>query len=202
MAQIAISVVMYTLFWAGVLQLISSLSDASIGWYVGAAFGVTIGVVYPLFDAVRGLSSMEIVDEPPPQLLGRSPDSVVKAMRNSGVKVAAMWLGVAVALGFGGAALLDDPAVMWAGIAGGIYGAVMFGLWAGLGAWLFFHWQRRRLARRRAIPRHFAHFLEWCTEDPRGWLRGNDAYEFRHRELLEHLAAHAGTREGGAVTPP
>jgi hypothetical protein len=44
------------------------------------------------------------------------------------------------------------------------------------------------LAARGALPARLRAFLQWCTKDERAWLRLSDAYEFRHRELLEHLA--------------
>jgi len=79
------------------------------------------------------------------------------------------------------------------GLVGGLFGGLVFGLVGGLevglDAWLYHHWLRWRLAARRVLPARLPAFLAWCAEDERGWLRISDAYEFRHRELLEHLAA-------------
>ncbi len=42
-----------------------------------------------------------------------------------------------------------------------------------------------------SLPLHLPAFLEWCACVERRWLRIADAYEFRHRELLEHLTQPA-----------
>ncbi|MCA1680821.1 MAG: hypothetical protein LC777_18680 [Actinobacteria bacterium] len=80
-------------------------------------------------------------------------------------------------------------------IVGLVYGLVyvllvglVAGLISGLDAWLYHYWLRWRLAARDVLPPELPAFLKWCAEDERGWLRISDAYEFRHRELLEHLA--------------
>jgi hypothetical protein len=57
---------------------------------------------------------------------------------------------------------------------------------------LYFNFLRRRLARRGQIPSDLSGFLDWCAAPERGWLRITDVYEFRHRELQEHLARAAG----------
>jgi hypothetical protein len=78
-----------------------------------------------------------------------------------------------------------------AGLVIGLLAGLFFGLHRllfGLDAWLYHHWLRRRLHIRGQLPRHLPEFLSWCAEPARGWLRITDAYEFRHRELLDHLA--------------
>ena len=58
---------------------------------------------------------------------------------------------------------------------------------AGYGA--YYHWLRRRLARKGYLPRRLQPFLEWCAAPERAWLRVSDAAEFRHREFLDYLAS-------------
>jgi hypothetical protein len=46
------------------------------------------------------------------------------------------------------------------------------------------------------LPRRLPQFLAWCAHPRRSWLRVvSDSYEFRHRELLDHLSS-AQRREG------
>jgi hypothetical protein len=65
--------------------------------------------------------------------------------------------------------------------------AVRTAVVSGLDAWLYFHWLNRRLARRGLLPRNLPGFLDWCAHPSRQWLRATHVYEFRHRELREHL---------------
>jgi hypothetical protein len=76
------------------------------------------------------------------------------------------------------------------GLALGLFGGLGFEVRSvgGLDAWLYYHWLRHRLARQGRLPRRLQPFLEWCAAPERGWLRLSDACEFRHRELLDHLA--------------
>ncbi|MEA2520993.1 MAG: hypothetical protein QOI81_639, partial [Actinomycetota bacterium] len=48
---------------------------------------------------------------------------------------------------------------------------------------------RWRLSRAGILPFRLVTFLEWCALPERSWLRVTDAYEFRHRDLLDHLIA-------------
>jgi DNA-binding CsgD family transcriptional regulator len=58
----------------------------------------------------------------------------------------------------------------------------------GLGGWMYHHLLRRRLASSGLLPGDLPEFLSFCAGPRRGWLRTTNAYEFRHRELLDHLA--------------
>jgi len=94
-------------------------------------------------------------------------------------------LGLASGLGSGLASGL------LVGLGSGLGSGLASGLLAGLDAWLYHHWLRWRRATHGVLPARLPAFLEWCAQDERGWLRISDAYEFRHRELLEHLAPAA-----------
>jgi hypothetical protein len=119
--------------------------------------------------------------EPPPELFAR-PDAVLIAWRTR---------GLVCGLGFG----------IVSGLVCGVVGGVRIGLLVGLGTgtviglqvglyvWSYHYWLRYWLQSHGTLPRRLPAFLRWCAEPQRGWLRITDAYEFRHRELLDHLAS-------------
>jgi hypothetical protein len=110
---------------------------------------------------------------------------VLVASRNSGLAVGAtagLFASLPVGLAFG----LTEG--LSAGLLIGLFFVLVIGLMFGLDAWLYHYWLRWRLRARAFLPARLPTFLEWCARDERGWLRITDAYEFRHRELLEHLA--------------
>lgn len=49
------------------------------------------------------------------------------------------------------------------------------------------------VGRQGRLPKRLQPFLEWCALLERGWLPLSDAREFRHRELLDHLASETET---------
>jgi hypothetical protein len=75
------------------------------------------------------------------------------------------------------------------GLLFGLVGGLLFGLDGGWNSWLYNYWLRRRLAHSHCLPARLGTFLDWCALPPRNWLRVSDAYEFRHRDLLDHLVA-------------
>jgi hypothetical protein len=83
------------------------------------------------------------------------------------------------------------------GPAFGLAFLLIVGLAGGMDAWLYYHWACHRLARKGSLPRRLLAFLEWCALPERGWLRLSDACEFRHRELLDHLASDTDTEGRG-----
>jgi hypothetical protein len=58
------------------------------------------------------------------------------------------------------------------------------------------YWLRSRLRAQGLLPRRLPQFLSWCAEPSRGWLRITNAYEFRHRELLDHLVPPQSSSDG------
>lgn len=114
----------------------------------------------------------------------------VLAVALVGVRVGALFTGLVAALFIG---LIGGTVLTSIGRLGGVLGFSLFtglvaGLGAGLSAWFYHHCLRRQLAGQGLIPRQLREFLHWCAAPERGWLRVSDACEFRHRELLEHLA--------------
>jgi hypothetical protein len=67
-----------------------------------------------------------------------------------------------------------------------IAGVTGFGV--GIRPVLYHWWLRRRLTAEDKLPAELRRFLDWAAKPPREWLRVADGYEFRHRELLDHLA--------------
>jgi Flp pilus assembly protein TadB len=130
-----------------------------------------------------------VAAEPPARFAHERPDAVLVASRNSGLAVGAtagLFASLPVGLAFG----LTEG--LSAGLLIGLFFVLVIGLpiglMFGLDAWLYHYWLRWRLRARGLLPARLPAFLEWCARDERGWLRITDAYEFRHRELLEHLA--------------
>jgi hypothetical protein len=159
-------------------------------------FGVPIALGGGLLGFVRP-GTVAMSSDPPRRLIGRQPTDVLREARTAAVRtVAATVLTFAIVLAL--TLLVLD--VMDAGLLGSVLSQFLF--IAGLVVFpaalvvggrefrpLFTHyWIRRDLARRGCIPRRLPEFLAWCTLPERGWLRASDAYEFRHRQLLEYLA--------------
>jgi hypothetical protein len=175
------------------------------GWEDGLVFGAIfallgglLGVVYDI--ALAGTEGVGA--DPAGSFAHAGPDAVLIASRTSGlVGGLVVWLGLGLFVGltygliyglFGGGLFGGLTYGLFYGLIGGLfYGLVVGligGLDAGLDAWAYHHWLRWRLRARGVLPARLPSFLEWCAHDERNWLRITDAYEFRHRELLEHLA--------------
>jgi hypothetical protein len=162
----------------------------SLPWY-GMSFGL-VAVVAVIFGLVFGL--------PTRLTLGLGLGLAFGlAFSLAGESLPALISG----LGFGLSSRLSLGLVV--GLASGLPSALVFGLayalafglTGGVDAWLYYHWLCRRLARQGSLPQGLQPFLEWCAEPERGWLRLSDACEFRHRELLDHLASDTETKERG-----
>jgi hypothetical protein len=152
-------------------------------------YGLIVVVSFGLFDYIRaGTSTVEA--DPPRRLAGRGLGAVLTATRNAGL-VSGMVVVVALVLSFGlfGAAIHDLAWGLAFGLTMGLVFGVVGGLVGGLDAWLYHHWLRRQLACEGLLPRRLQPFLEWCAAPEQGWLRVSDACEFRHRDLLDHLAS-------------
>ncbi len=151
---------------------------------LAAAGGVMLWTLGVLFDVLTDRSEL-ITDQVPTRFEGRRPDALLVASRNSGV---AQGLGTAIFVGpivvaasaLGGATAVAVAVAMLATV-------LLIGLISGLDAWLYHYWLRRQLGRRDVLPRRIPEFLAWCAEPERDWIRITDAYQFRHRELLDYL---------------
>jgi hypothetical protein len=179
-------------FGTGLVGRLASLQATGVasalqgGLILGALVGLLVGLAAGL-PALVSAGASTVVADPPRRLAGRGTGAVLTATRNAGL-IAGLLVGTALDLVVGlGAG--------WTG-GGGLFTAVVAlvvgvsaGLVSGLDAWFCYHWLRRRLARKGYLPRRLEPFLEWCALPERGWLRISDAYEFRHRELLDHLVS-------------
>ena len=156
------------------------------------AIGASVFLGCAFVDFFRA-GSTAVIGEPPREFAGADAGVVLNACRNSGVAGGlGVWLLVfpalvaAATLGFGSDLSEALPTVFYHTVPLLVGGAFLVG---DLGPWLYHQWLKRRLAHRGFIPARLREFLDWCAMPERGWLRVSDAYEFRHRELLNHLAA-------------
>lgn len=160
-------------------------------------FAVMIAVVVALMMAtmvVAQAGQSSVTTEPPKQLGGRDAGAVLSAVGRHGlVSLTVAGAVGAAALAIGAAVGLLYEELLWLVV---IF--VVLSAWSeGLSAWLYFHWTRWRLARRGRLPFRLQEFLEWASSHQVGWLRFGDGYEFRHRELLDHLAVEGAALGAG-----
>jgi NACHT domain len=165
------------------------------GLVIGVAVGLTAALLGVVVHAV-GAGTTVVAADPPPRLIGKGPNAVLIATRNNGL-VAGVFGGMFggvfggvvtwVSVGLAGG-VLGLNVLLAGGLAVGLFVALAIGLIFGGNSWLYHHWLRRRLARKQLLPRRLREFLDWCAQPQRGWLRVSDAYDFRHRGLLDHLA--------------
>jgi hypothetical protein len=195
----------------GVATLVAVLEWAIIGVIEGfdTELLVTLAVTYGLMALVAliaiqfaravKLGTTEVLFEPPRQLVGRGPMAALMATRKRAVAVGLSWGLLTLAVGSAlnvAAQRVDLLGAPWSTIVG-LAAVVALGaaVYEGL-PWLYYQWLRRRLAKQGVVPLQLRQFLDWCAEPARGWLRASDAYEFRHRELLEYLAQATQCRAG------
>jgi hypothetical protein len=167
-----------------------------IGIRKGLAFGLAFGLgVMPTFGLFVGLTlfiragTTSVPSDPPHRLAGRGPSAVLTAARNialAGGLIGGILAGMITGLEAG--LVLGRLAGLVFGVTFGVAAGFGLALTFGLTPWVYHYWLRHRLARQGLLPRRLQDFLDWCGFQSRGWLRVSDAYEFRHRELLEHLA--------------
>jgi hypothetical protein len=148
--------------------------------------GVLLGLFILTLDVLRAGTTVVAAD-PPSSLAAKGPTAVLTAARNNAL-VAGL---VTALLGAMFGAVLETSARWLAALLGALF-VGLFGALLVASFWLYHHWLRRRLAKQQLLPRRLHEFLDWCAEPQRGWLRVSDAYEFRHRELLDHLARGRG----------
>lgn len=162
--------------WGGDVgqAVIFSIQVAGQSWIIVAGFASVITLIE--------VGATAVAEEPPKHMVGRGPGAVIRGSLVHAV-ISAVAAGVLVGIPFSlivsGRAWVGPPIVLM------LMGVVAW--LEGLEAWLFYHWTRLRLARAGLLPRRLRRFLDWVADDT-GWLRASDAYEFRHRELLDFLA--------------
>ena len=187
-----------------VLGLITgSVIALSSGVRVGAAVagvlalsGLAMGIA-SLVDNMVTASHEVIRSEPPSRFLRKGPETVLAASRTNGLRRGLIFatggsVSFAIAGGVGLGLVGEQVDALGGALAFGLVGGLICGLDAGLlgglDAWLYHYWLRVRLRTRHQLPLQLPRFLRWCAEPQRGLLRITNAYEFRHRELLEYLA--------------
>lgn len=153
----------------------SALAALQVAGFSGVFMAVLVFIY-----ALSEVGESNVAEEPPASLVGRGPGAVIRATRNNALFAAFLGLALLAPL----ALLVSDPDARWRLVVLSV-GLAAWG--QGMDAWAFYHWSRWRLHRAGLIPRRLRRFLDWASEDT-GWLRASDAYEFRHRELLDYLA--------------
>jgi hypothetical protein len=176
-----------------VVGLIGGLGAGLIyGLLAGLFYGLGVFVIF-----IVGEGTEVVETEPPARFADKRPDAVLIASRNSGLLnwlvvglVAGLFFGLVFALVAGHFFGLSTGLVvgLFFGLVYGLANGLPFGLVTGLDAWLYHYWLRWLLYRRGLFPRRLPQFLNWCAQPSRGLLRMTNAYEFRHRSLLDHLA--------------
>lgn len=187
-ALLGFSAISFPCFLA--IELVQQLSQddplhvgsAALSALVLAAFGGAFGAAAVCVSEIAEVGASFVAEEPPAHLAGRGPAAVLAATRNAGLVVAA---ATAIMLALPIVVFWDDIDLTGV-IVPLVVIPIVNGYASGLGAWAYFHWARLQLARADLLPRELTAFLEWASQA--GWLRANDAYEFRHKELLDHLA--------------
>ncbi len=176
--------------------IVGLISGLVVGLFYGLVAGLFFGLgVFVIFIVGEGAEVVEA--EPPSRFTHKRPDAVLIASRNSGMLnwlVVGLVVGLFVGLVFALVAGLFFG--LFYGLVAGLFFGLVFGLVfglntglvTGLDAWLYHYWLRWLLYTRGLLPRRLPQFLDWCAEPSRGWLRITNAYEFRHRSLLDHLA--------------
>jgi hypothetical protein len=173
------------LFPALVIGLFSAL-------FVGLRGALFIGLLSALGGVIAAIGSAgtEVVRADPPRRFAHAqPDAVLSASAASGLTgglVTGLMQGLTVGLA---GWLVDRPTVaLTYGLTTALIGGLFVALLSGLNAWLYHYCLRGWLRARGLLPARLPGFFEWCARDERAWLRITEAYEFRHRELLEYLA--------------
>jgi hypothetical protein len=180
-----------------VVGLVVGLNTGLVaGLFYGLVAGLFYGLgVFVIFIVGEGTEAVET--EPPARFAHKRPDAVLIASRNSGLL---NWLVVGLVAGLFFGLVFALVARQFFGLNTGLVAGLFFGLvyglaigltaglTLGLGAWLYHYLLRWLLYTRGLLPRRLPQFLDWCAEPSRGWLRITNAYEFRHRSLLDHLA--------------
>lgn len=171
------------------IAFLATLLAASLGGGLGVVLVVAVLVVL-------SAGAETVTATPPERFAHKRPDAVLVASRNSGLTrglTVGLGCGLVTGLLFAAGRMLAvgsgaPSAALFALLFYGTIAAIGYGLSGGLSAWVHHYVLRWRLSARGRLPRRLPTFLEWCAEPARGWMRITEAYEFRHRELLDHLA--------------
>ncbi len=160
---------------------LAAILGPAVSLMIGPSYGLVIASLLVVSDMLL-VGTDIVVGEPPKRFSQMKPDAVLSASRKNGL-ISGLVGGLIVGL------VAGSLAGVAAGVAGGLISSLFFALGAGLGPWLHHYWVRWELRRHGRIPRHLGDFLDWCAAPSQAWLRVSDGYEFRHRELLDHLAS-------------
>lgn len=206
-----------TVALAAGLLVASGLGGSELCLTSGSALGLICAVLIAVAlteDMVTG-GTLVARSGSPTRFAHRRPDALLTANRNSGLVCALVGLACGLTTGAATGAIFGLSSGLTEGLTFGLYlgipiglvGSLVCGLVCGLDMWLYYYWLRWRLYARGLLPSRLPEFLGWCSEPPRGWLRVTNAYEFRHRELLDYLAPPSRPIDAGwtpvtGVTPP
>jgi hypothetical protein len=192
---------------AGVVAGMAAFPGLLYGIAAGIYGGLTNGLLYFATFTILGLLawvglsamnawmdvSTELPEEPPARLTAQGPGAVVVTSRNEGL-LAGLSGGLAIGLLLGLLQSFDEGGVAAGvnlGLVLGLPVGTLIALESGCWAWLYHLWLCRQMAKRGLLPAHLEEFLDWCALPAQDWLRVSDAYEFRHRGLMEHLASRS-----------
>jgi hypothetical protein len=183
-------------FYGGVFGLLAALVEFLAGdhrWiWIGTLVAVSQWCGFSIMIMVWAGDTAEQANTVLPEsLTPLEPDALITKTRRHALRgvalnfttVAAL-LTIALVTSFG--AQVGDAVAL--GAAGGVFIAVRHLRDTSLATWVYYVWIRYRLARSGMLPWRLSQFLRWCCAPEREWMRASDAYEFRHRELLDHLS--------------
>lgn len=165
----------------------------SLAWNVWILIGcILIGVGTAALNA-SDTGRATILSEFPPELVSEPrPNTVLRGSALNGWKAAAGIFLLCTATGgpIFYASQTSVITLLFTAMWGVLFAGSKWLDW-GLAGWAYHYWVRWNLSRRNLLPFRLFAFLDWCCEV--GWLRVGEAYEFRHRELLEYIAPQETT---------
>ena len=167
------------------------LGASLVGGLRSALPGALIGGVGGLIVAMFGPPVAPVEDQSTQPLKVVTSDFVLRESAFNGLR----W-GIAGALvtalvgGFCGLAASGLRLAALVAFAGALLGGVTALMSGGLDAWLYHRWLQRHMAEVGLTPRKIDDFLLWCAMPERQWIRrAGGSFQFRHRELQDHLSA-------------
>lgn len=161
------------------------LTGLAVGALGCSLIGLLVGLTLYRLENGRSVSA----GVPGRGLTVAHPLSVLRMCARAGLATGVIAAVVSTAVAYYGLDTLYGPDIASTlAVPGGIVFAVFCASEAGLGALVYFHFLRTRSGLRGDAPWRVNAFLQWCSQPERSWLRGSNAFEFRHREFLDHLS--------------